>query len=73
MRFRDVEAKFKVSRRTVENWRDQGLECVTIGRGVYTSLEAVIRFSKPDQEAFEDSDIAEDEAALDEMGCKAKP
>ena len=36
---------FDVSRRTIENWFEQGLDSVKLGRRVYTSLEAFERFA----------------------------
>ena len=36
-----------VHRRTVENWFKRGLESTKIGRLVYTSREAIQRFSRP--------------------------
>jgi hypothetical protein len=38
---------FGVHRRTIEGWFRRGLERVKIGGRVYTSLEAVQRFSEP--------------------------
>lgn len=43
----EVATRFGVHRRTVENWFDSGLEHCRMGRLVYTTMEAIQRFSKP--------------------------
>ena len=67
---KQVVKQFDVSRRTVENWFSNGLEKTRIGRRVYTSLQAIQRFSQPGIEIEVDSDTEADELALDAMGCK---
>jgi hypothetical protein len=46
----EVAALFKVHRQTVGRWRDAGLECVWVGGVLYTSREALQRFTRPGKE-----------------------
>ena len=50
LRIDDVAELFKVHRRTVDNWLRQGLEKKKLGRLVYTSREAIERFSERQRE-----------------------
>lgn len=47
LRLKQVAEHFGVNRRTVEAWIAHGLEAKRIGKLIYTSLEAVDRFSQP--------------------------
>jgi hypothetical protein len=42
-----VQSMFDVSRATAVGWLKNGLEHVRIGKRIYTSLEAIQRFSTP--------------------------
>lgn len=46
LRIKEAAKLYDVHRRTIENWIGRGLECATIGRLVYTSKEAIQRFSR---------------------------
>jgi hypothetical protein len=47
LKIADVAERFNVHRRTVESWMGNGLESLRMGRLVYTSVEALERFSQP--------------------------
>lgn len=46
LKIKEVAAKYSVHRRTVENWFKRGLEFVKIDRLVYTTQEAIQRYSQ---------------------------
>lgn len=58
----------EVSRRTVENWFDQGLERIWLGRRVYTSREALDRFKRTDRPVEQDESVSQADRELDALG-----
>lgn len=69
-----VAAVLDVERRTIERWFSQGLERIKLGGKVYTSREALYRFSKRGQQqpdpALKEQSAADKAAAeyLDRIG-----
>lgn len=49
LRVDEVSEIFKVHPRTVKGWFKRGLACCRIGRILFTTREAVIRFAQPSQ------------------------
>lgn len=47
LKVNEVARRFRVHRRTVEGWMSRGLDCVMVGRLIYTSEEALARFAQP--------------------------
>lgn len=47
LKVKELTERFRVHRRTVEGWFSRGLECVMVGGLLYTSEEALERFSQP--------------------------
>lgn len=69
LKVNEVAKRFRVHRRTVEAWMTRGLECVMVGRVLYTSEEALQRFAQPRRLAVEQSTITatvEDERRIND-------
>lgn len=65
LRKKDVQRHFKVSERTVDNWFAKGLEKCRVGGLIYTSFEALERFTSHTIELVSDSGKSDSQAELE--------